>query len=129
MIIYCDSSVLLKRVLDEAGAAEFRSQFQGFIDGGTALATSALGELEVSRVCQRHFGDEGLEDARAALEDIAIMAVSDAILRNAADIPHRHLRSADAIHVASAFTLRADLVLTKDRQMRAACAELGIPVG
>ena len=66
MIVYCDSSVLLKRVFDEADAAEFRSHFQDLIDGGSALATSALGELEVSRVCRRYFGDDGLRDARAA---------------------------------------------------------------
>lgn len=128
MIVYCDSSVLLKRVFDEADAAEFRSHFQDLIDGGSALATSALGELEVSRVCRRYFGDDGLRDARAALEDVAILAVSRAVLRNAAEIPYRHLRSADAIHVASAFTLRADLVLTRDRQMRIACEQVGIRV-
>ena len=80
-------------------------------------------------MCRRYFGDEGQLDARAALDDIAILEVSRAILRNAAEIPYRHLRSADAIHVASAFTLRADLVLTRDRQMRTACEQLGIQVG
>ena len=79
-------------------------------------------------MCRRYFGDDGLRDARAALEDVAILAVSRAVLRNAAEISYRHLRSADAIHVASAFTLRADLVLTRDRQMRIACEQVGIRV-
>ena len=89
MIVYCDSSALLKRIIDEAGAA----------------------------------------DTRVALQDIAILETSKVVLRSAADIPARYLRSMDAIHVASAFTIRADLVLTSDRQMRAACAELGMLVG
>ena len=89
MIVYCDSSALLKRIIDEAGAA----------------------------------------DTRVALQDIAILEISKVVLRSAADIPARYLRSMGAIHVASAFTIRADLVLTSDRQMRAACAELGMLVG
>ena len=104
MIVYCDSSVLLKRIIDEPGSADMRTQIQQFVSSGVAVATSALGELEVAGVCRRYFGEGGLDDARVALEDIAI-------------------------HVASAFTIRADLVLTSDRQMRAACAELGLLVG
>ena len=129
MIVYCDSSVLLKRIIDEAGSADMRTQIQQFVSSGVAVATSSLGELEVSRVCRRYFGEGGLDDARVALEDIAILDMSTVVLRSAADIPARYLRSIDAIHVASAFTIRADLVLTSDRQMRAACAELGLLVG
>lgn len=129
MIVYCDSSVLLKRVFDEADSASFRAQFRVLVQDGASIATSALGELEVSRVCRRHFGEDGVHDATSALEDIAILDISDVILRNAADIPYQYLRSMDAIHVASAFTVRADLVLTRDKQMRAACEELGMRVG
>ena len=63
MIVYCDSSALLKRIIDEAGAA----------------------------------------DTRVALQDIAILEKSKVVLRSAADIPARYVRSMDAIHVASAF--------------------------
>ena len=82
----------------------------------------------MSRVCSRYAGDDGQRDARAALQDIALLEVSRTILRNAAEIPYRHLRSADAIHGAYAFTLRADFVLTRDRQMRNTCEQFGIPV-
>ena len=129
MIVYCDSSALLKRIIDEAGASDTRARIQQFVSSGAAVATSALGELEVSRVCRRYFGQGGLNDARVALQDIAILEISKVVLRSAADIPARYLRSMGAIHVASAFTIRADLVLTSDRQMRAACAELGMLVG
>ena len=34
----------------------------------------------------------------------------------------------DAIHVATALLLQADLVLTADREMAAACVEVGLAV-
>jgi predicted nucleic acid-binding protein len=68
-------------------------------------------------------------EVELVLDDIAIVGISDLVLRNAADVPHQTLRSLDAIHVATAFTVGADLVLTLDKQMRAACEELGMLVG
>lgn len=129
MIVYCDSSVLLKRVLNETDSANFRETLANLINSGAALITSALGQLEISRVLRRHSGEGGMLDTQNVLEDVTILAISDVVLQNAADVPHPYLRSMDAIHVASAFSVRADLVLTRDKQMRAACEELGMLVG
>lgn len=50
------------------------------------------------------------------------------MLRSVASLLVRFLRSLDAIHVASALTIQADIVLTNDRQMRQACEELGLAI-
>jgi predicted nucleic acid-binding protein len=40
----------------------------------------------------------------------------------------RHLRSLDALHIASALSARVDLIVTLDHQMQRACTELGLAV-
>ena len=129
MIVYCDAHVLLKRVLDEPDALTFCAVIDELLAGGASLATSAVGQLEVSRVIRRSTGRLQERQVQLALDEIAIVGISDLVLRNAADVPHQTLRSLDAIHVATAFTVGADLVLTLDKQMRAACEELGMLVG
>ncbi len=71
--------------------------------------------------------------ARAATFNVAALpvqyiALGDAVLRSVASLLVRFLRSLDAIHVASALTIQADIVLTNDRQMRQACEELGLAI-
>jgi predicted nucleic acid-binding protein len=129
VIVYCDSNVLLKRVLDEPDSLTFCAVINELLAGGASLATSAVGRLEVSRVIRRSVGQHYDREVELVLDDIAIVGISDLVLRNAADVPHQTLRSLDAIHVATAFTVGADLVLTLDKQMRAACEELGMLVG
>ena len=43
-------------------------------------------------------------------------------------IPGRHLGTLDAIHVATALIMRADLVVTRDQRMIEACTEVGLAV-
>jgi predicted nucleic acid-binding protein len=43
-------------------------------------------------------------------------------------LPVRFLKTLDSLHVASALLVGADVVITEDRQMARACAELGLAV-
>lgn len=97
--------------------------------GGSAFVTSALTRLEVARTLRR----EGVTGDVASLVDeflegIDVLKVDNDILDGAGALPVRHLRSLDAIHVATALFTQCDVVLTRDRQMARACGELGLAV-
>lgn len=93
------------------------------------LVSSEVSTVEVSRVLFR-----SEEPARipalvaAALATIDAVAPRAPVLSLAATLPVRHLKSLDAIHVATALITRCDIVLTRDRQMVRACQELGLQV-
>ena len=126
MIAYVDSSVLLDRAIALAnGAAPPLMTAQG----RASLVTSALTQVEVCRVLRR-LGrvDQLSERAETALTDVSLLDVGAATLSTATQLPVRHLKSLDAIHVASALITRCDVVLTRDRQMARACEELGLQV-
>ena len=129
MIVYCDSSILLKRVLDEPDSEEITHQLDSIISMNSTLITSDLARLEIDRNIRREFGSPQPDDVQIALDYVVLAYLDMHILMNAADLPSRYLPTLDSIHVATAFTVGADLVLTLDKQMRAACSDLGMLVG
>jgi len=131
--VYCDSSVLLKRFLVEADSVEFIRQLSDLKRGGDFLLSSKLAIVEVTRGVDRHLSPEApqedLDEAVAkVLGDIDLIAIDEFTLEVAGEIPGRHLGALDAIHVATALIMRADLVVTRDQRMIEACAEVGLAV-
>jgi len=59
-----------------------------------------------------------------------LVAINDAVLKEAATIGPQLLRSLDAIHLATARQLGTDLgvVVTYDQRLTRAALELGLPV-
>ena len=129
MIVYCDSNILLKRVLDEPDSEEITHQLNSIISLNSTLITSDLARLEIDRNIRREFGSIQPDDVQIALDYVVLADLDKHILMNAADLPSRYLSTLDSIHVATAFTVGADLVLTLNKQMRAACSDLGMLVG
>ena len=122
---YVDSSVLVERALAVANADDR----VGRSEATDTLVTSELTVVEMWRVLHEF----GLDDAMPqrvglALSDIDLLTLGPTTLSVAARLPVRHLKSVDAIHVASALITRCDVVLTRDRQMARACEELGLAV-
>jgi len=127
-MIYLDSSALIKLVLPEPESAALEAYLAG-TDG--RLASSKLAITEVHRALIR--ADATRDDRVAAdelLDDLALLPVDDTLLRGAAALPGRQVRSLDALHVATAHDLAAHLhaVVTYDKRMAALCAELQLPV-
>lgn len=122
---YLDSSALVKLVLDEA---ESRA-LQAHLSSGPSEASCGLAQVEVIRAV-RPMGQEAVNYARTLLGDIDILAVDDALLDGAADLPDERLRSLDAVHVAAALSLGDDLaeLITYDRVMAVAAEGLGLRV-
>lgn len=125
MIIYVDTSAVLKLVIAEgesAGTADFLSEAAS---QGDKLAASMLLYSELHCAGRRR-GIPG-ELINTALSGINLVDVSRSDLMYAAALPGK-LRSADAIHLATAIRLQADVLVAYDAELLAAAVEAGLAV-
>ena len=122
---YLDTSGFLKLVRSEPESAALRAE----IADGEALVSSVLLLVEGRRAAAR-FGRLALTRARSALTTITLLSLDDATLEEAADLEPAELRSLDAIHLASAIGLGAELgrFYCYDRRLAAAATTLGLDV-
>lgn len=133
MILYCDTSALVKLFVTEDGSGDVRR----WSDSSDILATCEVAYVEIVGALARRArnGIHTLQDAsavRQALDEAwPTYVVAPVGAREAADIAERHpLRALDAIHVAAAVTLAAEAGSTNvtfasfdDRQRAAAQAQ------
>lgn len=114
MLVYLDSSALVKLYKPERYSIEIRR----LVEGASDCATSALAEVEVCGALARAQRAAALKSADAGrlrdifLEDFALMTVVQVhpeVLRHAAGLAETHfLRAYDAVHLASALRLRSE---------------------
>jgi len=84
--------------------------------------SSALLGVEAIRACGRYGEEYGVE-ARAFLEGMALLPLDEAVLAQAVAIEPRELRSLDALHLATALSIRDEIgvfVAYDDRLVEAA---------
>lgn len=121
---YIDSSAAVKLLVDgqesEALVAELVSQ-------GPDLVSCFLLETELRRVVHRR-AELDHSAVTAVLDRISLYEVPPSIFREASLLPGSSLRSLDAVHLAAAVRLGADVVLTYDDRMEDAAHELGLTV-
>ncbi|MGH9412380.1 MAG: type II toxin-antitoxin system VapC family toxin [Terriglobales bacterium] len=126
-LLYLETSALGKLAMPER---ETRA-LMGFLAGATAVVTSALTAVELTRLLLRQPSESMTAWRRCSeiLADIAQLALDPATLTRAATLPPPRLRSLDALHLASALSLPdcAGMV-TYDRRMIEAAAYHGMQV-
>lgn len=90
--------------------------------------SSALLGVEGIRACAR-YSPGYAHDAREWLFGVTLLPLDDALLTAAAALQPTGLRSLDAIHLATALSVRDDLgaVLTYDDRLAAAARDHGLP--
>ena len=126
-LVYLDSSALVKLVVREEGTDALRA----WLSLHAAVVSSALAVAEVRRAIGRISARRSLADrARLVLDGVALLAVDVAVLESAAGLKPPELRTLDAIHVASALSLGADLLafVTYDERQASAAKRAGLPV-
>lgn len=128
MIVYVDTSALLKRVVVEAESHAVRSSLAASAAAGDLLASSALTWVEAHRALRRAAVHNPAELAADALSGVDEFPLQPAVLERARTIGPPALRSLDAIHLASAVLLRADELLTFDDRLADAARAEGITV-
>ena len=93
------------------------------------LTTSALSLVEVQRGARiAAAGGEGATRARALLDAVELVDLDRELLEDAVSYSSVHVRSLDAIHLASAVRIGARQMLVYDRRLAEAAAAAGMEV-
>ncbi len=126
-MIYLDSSAFVKLVLLEPETVPLR----GFLaeHRSSQLVSSTLLTIEARRSVVRD-GEIFLASADAQLKAVRQLAMDHSIVESASRLPGAGLRSLDAIHLATALLLRAELgaFVTYDKRLAAAAQQHALPV-
>lgn len=105
-MINLDSSALLKLVHEECESAALEAWLSA--RQGVPVVGSALARVEVLRACRR-VNAAALPEARAVLAGLDLVPLSSDVLDSAAEVGDSTRRSLDAIHLASALSIREHL--------------------
>ena len=124
-VAYLDSSALVKTIVREAETAALRR----FLRNTTVHASCALAMTEVLRAVRRA-NPAAMGMAHQVLGRLVVLELTDALFIDAGLLDPPELRTLDAIHLAAARSLGADLaaVVTYDERMADAGRSLGLPV-
>jgi predicted nucleic acid-binding protein len=126
-LAYLDSSAVVKLVFAEPESAALRA-FLAESHGGTS---SVLARIEVARVVKRLSPSrEARSSAGGILRNIAFLPLADAIVFDAGEVEPAILRTLDAIHLATALSIREGLagMVTYDRRLADAARRAGLTV-
>ena len=102
-MIYLDSSAIVKLVMAEQESVALEEYLSG-----TAMISSSLAATEVRRTVRRWTPDQ-LVVTETILGLIPLIAIGAEVLRIAESLEPTSLRTLDAIHLASALLVRAQL--------------------
>jgi predicted nucleic acid-binding protein len=124
-VIYLDSSALLKLVHEEPESAALADWLTE--QTGSPLLSSELANVEVIRACRR-INPDALPEARALLAGLDLIPLAGTVIATAADVGETTLRSLDAIHLASALSVRDDLAtfIAYDHRLGEAASAAGL---
>jgi predicted nucleic acid-binding protein len=125
--IYLDSSALVKLVQLESESRALEARLNESTD---EFVTSTLARVEVTRAVLPG-GPDALELVRRHFLRISHIIIDAEVIESAAMIaPNKRLRSLDAIHLATALLVGADLrsIITYDAKMSEAAQGLGLVV-
>lgn len=120
--IYLDSSALVKLAVREPESDALRRS----VRRRRPLISSALARTEVSRALLP-LGSDAVRRGGEVLARVELLRVNDRVLNGAGTMLPHDLRSLDAIHLATAAQLGADLskIITYDVRMAEAARSLG----
>lgn len=124
-MIYLDSSALVKLVHPEQDSVALVSWLA---TARRPAITSALAEVEVERAVRRT-APAALPAVPTVLSTVFLFDIDATIRRAAARLADPLLRSLDAIHLATALELGAELhaFVAYDKRLLAAAAATGLP--
>jgi len=91
--------------------------------------SSALLGVEAIRACGR-YGKAYAFEARSYLGDVTLLPLDDGVLDEAASVGPSALRSLDAVHLATALSIREEIgvFVTYDRRLGRVAEDNGLPV-
>lgn len=123
-LLYLDSSAIVKLISPEP-------ETRGLVDrlaSRQAVTSSVIARVEVRRAVRRLRDNAMNRQAEAVLSRIALIRLDEAAVDEASALEPPELRSLDAIHLATAISLRENLdaLITYDRGLSSAAARYGV---
>lgn len=127
MIIYCDSSALVKLVIDEPESAELEAWLGSQLE--PVLVSSVLARTEVVRAVART-DPNAVQLAVDMLAAVSAVELDVSLTDDAALLDPAELRSLDALHMAAALRLGSALgsMVSYDERMLNAAKRHGVGV-
>ena len=126
-LVYLDSSAIVKLVVREPESDALFAELSSWRE----RVSSALARVEVLRALKRADATAaGRRRAEAVLARTALLRIDGPILRDAARVEPPMLRTLDAIHLASALSIGADLdaLVTYDPRLASAATRARLQV-
>lgn len=125
MRVYADASALVRLVVTEPESAALARWLPPAAD----VVTSAVSLVELTRATRpAELEDDREPDPQAVLEGCSLVDVDLVVLRQAAALASRSLRTLDSIHLATAIQVVPDVLVTYDRQLARAALAAGLRV-
>jgi predicted nucleic acid-binding protein len=130
MRVYVDSSALVKRVFTENESDELVDFFDSRQQSADLVASSSLAWVEVSRAVLARARTQTraatlIEEAMSGVDERSMTSEVVSLARRVEPLV---LRSLDAIHLASAVLIDADVVVTYDDRLADACRRNSLAV-
>jgi predicted nucleic acid-binding protein len=124
-MIYLDSSALLKLLFEESESGALASWIAERVD--TPLVCSELAKVEVVRATRR-LDAAAVPAARTLVSQLDLIPLNGGLIEEAADAGDPLLRTLDAIHLASALSIRDELTafVAYDSRLITAARDAGI---
>ena len=134
MIAYVDTSSLLKLLIDEDGSdrAELIWNTADVIASAALIVVEARAALAAATrggrlTAAQHRGAKG--ELAALVEELTIVEITEDLIVDAAEVAEREaLRGYDAVHLAAALIVEADLVTSADAALCDAAERRGLAV-
>ncbi len=126
MILYIETSAAAKLLVDEPASGRLAVRLDDAVDSEDALVSSTLLETELRRLAVRV--DLAQTAVTHLLERFDLVETDRSLYREAGLLPGRHLRSLDALHLAAALRVDADVMVTYDHRQADAATATGLPV-
>jgi uncharacterized protein len=134
VITYIDTSVLIKLLIEEVGTGEAGQIWDapdvlvsvriGYAEARAALA-AALRQKRISAAVFRS-ASAGLDELWS---QVTVVEIDEDLTRSAGDLADTHgLRGYDAVHLAAALRVEADVFSSADRRLCDAASALGFHV-
>ncbi|MCB0914887.1 MAG: type II toxin-antitoxin system VapC family toxin [Actinobacteria bacterium] len=124
MICYLDTSAAMKLLVEEAESAALIAYLQSAEDE-RRLVSSWLLHTELHCAANRRPDDVDLDSVAIVLDAVTLIDLTRGDLLTAGTLPGR-LRSNDALHLAVALRVGADVLVTYDVELAAAATTAGI---
>jgi len=124
-VIYLDSSALLKLLFEEDESAALERWMSE--RAGAPTLSSELAKVEVVRATRR-LDTDAVPAARALVSQLDLIPLSGGLIDAAVDAGGPALRTLDALHLASALSIRTELTafVAYDNRLIAAAEAAGL---